>query len=161
VFPARYEPNSYIVFRKRLVSKRLIFTVAVLRTMKLRGAELLPHSNSELAGNWRKLLPSNWTRSERERACSPVSDVKARAIRGRVLCRSNVRRQKGMSVCFISQENLHRDRPHAETSVSDFWNYAARLEFRDGNFHPYEKKNCFFFYCGIHFTAHGQKKMRT
>jgi hypothetical protein len=29
VFPARYELNSYIVFRKRLVSKRLIFVANV------------------------------------------------------------------------------------------------------------------------------------
>jgi hypothetical protein len=29
VFPARYELNSYIVFRKRLVSKRLICSVSV------------------------------------------------------------------------------------------------------------------------------------
>jgi hypothetical protein len=28
VFPARYELNSYIVFRKRLVSKRLIVRAA-------------------------------------------------------------------------------------------------------------------------------------
>jgi hypothetical protein len=28
VFPARYELNSYIVFRKRLVSRRLIFRVS-------------------------------------------------------------------------------------------------------------------------------------
>jgi hypothetical protein len=27
VFPARYKLNSYIVFRKRLVSKRLIFEI--------------------------------------------------------------------------------------------------------------------------------------
>jgi hypothetical protein len=27
VFPARYELNSYIVFRKRLVSKRLTYAV--------------------------------------------------------------------------------------------------------------------------------------
>jgi hypothetical protein len=29
VFPARYELNSYIVFRKRLVSKRLMVTAEV------------------------------------------------------------------------------------------------------------------------------------
>jgi hypothetical protein len=33
VFPARYELNSYIVFRKRLVSKRLI--VSVVRASNL------------------------------------------------------------------------------------------------------------------------------
>jgi hypothetical protein len=30
VFPARYEMNSYIVFRKRLVSKRLIVIASVV-----------------------------------------------------------------------------------------------------------------------------------
>jgi hypothetical protein len=34
VFPARYELNSYIVFRKRLVSKRLIMSVSKKRSEK-------------------------------------------------------------------------------------------------------------------------------
>jgi hypothetical protein len=39
VFPARYELNSYIVFRKRLVSKRLI-NHHVIKTQ--RGVEVSP-----------------------------------------------------------------------------------------------------------------------
>jgi hypothetical protein len=45
VFPARYELNSYIVFRKRLVSKRLIGSFALLLYILgilISGAILLP-----------------------------------------------------------------------------------------------------------------------
>jgi hypothetical protein len=55
VFPARYELNSYIVFRKRLVSKRLkeehrlrVFENRVLR-------RIFGPRRDEVTGEWRKL----------------------------------------------------------------------------------------------------------
>jgi hypothetical protein len=40
VFPARYELNSYIVFRKRLVSKRLKWLLRLLKLYKLSSCRM-------------------------------------------------------------------------------------------------------------------------
>jgi hypothetical protein len=53
VFPARYELNSYIVFRKRLVSKRLNIYIYIYIYIYIRAQKLGRNSNSHELGDRR------------------------------------------------------------------------------------------------------------
>jgi hypothetical protein len=50
VFPARYELNSYIVFRKRLVSRSLIEHKHIIEFMKARRLRWLGHVERMVVG---------------------------------------------------------------------------------------------------------------